>query len=496
MANIQLTGSREALHRKGKSYTDTVADYLKVQNFIPFSDAEINGQIADLKFIAPKITVTGFLVEGKADEKWVECKNSEISLKNREFLLELGKYFLSYMNRNPTKRFDLLIFVKKEKNRSYWDEVFDVYKQKKDTKEELRLNIQKYLPDNLREIFISYSYVDFDNFLNSTDVYEANLKTLENEIEYIKKHKYELNIDPDLLSESIEKTEGTDILMSNVLRIKEFPEKIWIADLKSDMSSEKIWNLLYGDAYFYENKLYSILPFDEDNFASRFHDEKSTKILYANKVSLMNFEWIRIYKFLIKNYLINRGLNLGCVYDKRLNCIYFKHLNLKKNTQKMRTYYKTSRVVSRVYKDKKTNKVNFVRHDGVKINVVFMDGNFYVLLNYVRLFTEDGTIVITGERAKKLHYKFPRLWMFNDVEKRIFQFWLDFLRIGQDIYVHSIKTEKYLKEDYFVFTKPLIVESQVKFNYFKSYIPDEDLEVEITKDLFDYFQEEEEDNVY
>ena len=488
--NRHLRGTREALHRKGKDYLDMVIDYLKAQNYILTSTSYIDGQTADAKFITPKKIITKALVRGRSDNIWVECKNSAVSLKtNNEFLIELGKYFLAFMNQKQTKRFELYIFVKKEKNRQYWDEVFDVHKQKRETKKELMLKIQDNLPDDLADIFKSYNYDDFDSFLNSITIFEGDTSDLEEEIKAIKKGKQPLNVDEDLLSETIQKSHDSVILTSNILKVKNFPEKIWIADIKENISKD-IWNELEGDAYLFENKLYSLFPFDENNKATKYHDENSISVIYTNKVSYYNDYWENIFKFLIKHYIINRSKDLGCAFDKKLNCIYFKHKNINLNKQRIKTYNRLSRIVSSVYRDKETKEINFIRHDGIKINVCFIDNNFYVIFIYVRLFTEDGLNIIRGKRAKSLHYKFTRKWMFNNVERNIFQFWLDFLRLGQDYRVESVHSGKYLRENIFSFSKPLCINFEINFNYSNFNKPDENLEDEFEDHSLDLYMDE------
>jgi len=473
MTIIKLAGSKESLHRIGENYKDKVTEYMSVKGFVVTSDSTVDGQTADLKFIQPKMIAKRFLIQGKSNEIWIECKNTDLSLFNSDLLPELGKFFLAYVNKNPNERFFLYIFVRKLIGPDSWDKVFDDIKQNEDAKRSLIEKISKKLSGDIKTDFDKYDYNEYNSFFNNTKIVAGSKEILASEIDYIKNANKDLNIDKDLLDESVKINRVSENLMSNIFKVLHFPNEIWYgASLEFD--KEDFWFNVKGEAFLHNKHIYSLLPISKTK-AKNFVKLDTVESFKIESINLNDIDWIPRLTFLIKNFLICKAKELGCFYDRKLNCIYFPHLKLTEEIREIKTIYKTKRRTSKVYY-LENGKVNYVRHDGLRISVEKSDEGYFIFLNILRLFTSNGIDVIHGEDAKKLHYSFPNKWMYNDVEKRILQFWIDFLRIGVDKETESLNGKKFSSKNFFKFSNPIITISPITVDYDKSSSPDENID--------------------
>lgn len=108
---------REALSTKGESYKDAVSEYMAATGYGAKTDASIEGHPTDTVYIP----LAG---GGLESEKWVEAKDTHLSLSNDQFLSEMKTTLAAWMKRSEAQRFEPMVFVRSLANPPRWDRTF------------------------------------------------------------------------------------------------------------------------------------------------------------------------------------------------------------------------------------------------------------------------------------------------------------------------------------------------------------------------------------
>ncbi len=99
-----------------RKYLDTIqriinqkiTKYMKADGYFLVADSSDRSMLPDQIFKCP-------LREGTT-EIWVEAKYTDLSITNSDFQVELARYFIEYMHREKSERFDLFFFIRNCQN--------------------------------------------------------------------------------------------------------------------------------------------------------------------------------------------------------------------------------------------------------------------------------------------------------------------------------------------------------------------------------------------
>jgi len=422
MAFINLLGEREALSQTSENYKSMIIEYMKTRSYHLIKDSSTDANLPDLVFKRP-------LVDGDR-ETIVESKFTDLSLSDKNFLEELGRHFIMYMKRQPQNKFFLYIFVRRCKAVNNWKKVFEESKLFDSDIKQLMKRVEKVIHEEYKKEFERYNHDDFLTFISDCTIIQADYQGLLMKVDELRKSK-KFDLNASYLKDESEVSKKPEKLIGNFLKVSKMPENIWIADSKKIRDIKEFWSDNHQKIlYPYGDKIYSVSSMSEG---------KITKYVKKGTTKEVRFEdWKdseeikqKILAQLIKKFIISRGARIGCRYDNKLSCLFFEHKSLKENLKKL-----GGRKVSKVFRGREGN-VNFVEHNGLEFRVYNLDGKFYVFLNPIRLFTEDGKEIIRGTSAKALHYKFPPKYAFNNTEKSKFNYWFKLLGLNSPLLVHD-----------------------------------------------------------
>ena len=367
-------------------------------------DSFIEGCLADLVFKRPNI-------EGNK-ETWVEAKFTDLGLSNKDFLREFGEYFITYMKKNPNDKFNLLLFIKHCASPQKWKKVFDETKGHVKEVKEFYDDIEKNLTGDNLELFLSFEFNDFNYFINEVEIIEGNYESLSQQMERIGQA---FSVNNAYLEEDVNIEQKPEILTGNLVKVINYPTQLWTSKLKLATSTEDLWahSLEQGLCY-HGDSIYSLEKPTSDKYI-----DLST----SQQITIESLEEVarnKILSFLIKGLIIRKGFGLGLRYDGEYQCLYFPldaNSGDKLDKRKvLKAYYKEG-------------KLNFVKHDAIRVEIINIEGEIYVSFELLLIFTSDGKTIITGNSAKALHHKFTLRFTFNDTERSKLLHWISLFKL-------------------------------------------------------------------
>lgn len=443
MAFYNLLGEREALTQNSENYKSAIIGYLKTRSYILVKDSSVDASLSDLIFRRPNID--------KERETVIEAKFADLSLYEKDFLGELGRYFIAFIKCPADKRFLFQLFIRKLKGISNWKNVFE--KLIDEDVEKLFNKIRETLNEGDRKEFEKYEYDDFLLFIQNSDVSQADYQSLIMKKDELEKSK-KFDISADYLIEKSETIRESEDILSNFLKIIKMPAKLWVADLKKIKEIKEFWKENYKKiAWLHRGKIYSLNELSDSNIL-KYIKKGSTIEIPFEELKEDEESKQKIILQLIKKFLISKGRKRGCRYDPRLNCLFFGHGHKLVPIRKVK-----DRIVSKQYR-KKDGSINFVLHQGIRIMIKCFNDEYYIVLKPIRLFTQEGKTIIRGKSAQTLHYKFPAKYDFNNTERSKFNFWCKLL---------SLNTRSLFGEDYFFTSPPIKLTIPVKPKEFMKY---------------------------
>ncbi len=463
MTYISLKGIRESKTVKSEEYKKKVIEFMESRGHVKIHDSGRESVLPDIILKIP-------LVEGDK-ETWVEIKYSELSLSDKQFLNELGRFFNGYMLRDELKRFNFYIFAKKFVNQQKWRNIFEETKcYDKDVKNLMEKISQNLQGDDLIQ-FQKYTFDDFVFFITDCSIVEGDYEDLFREIA-INKEKHDYVLNQDLLKDDSNIIHKKESLMCNFVKITSLPSVIWVADCKGKIDIKDFFrNNRDAIVYFHKNKIYSVKPIKQSSNMEKYILPKSIKKINIDTWDVEEKTKINAIKYLIRSYIISKGKILDQRYWDEQKCLFF----INKNPERYPDYKHYKYIVSKYYKGKETG---FVKHDALRFNVYEINKEFYVVFNMRFIFTEDGYNVITGKSSTALHRKFRKNFSNNQKERNQLSRWISWLNLNSRT-IFNADTQ------YFNFSRPLTIVSPITY---------EGGEV-FESDLFDYFKSDEEEMI-
>ena len=424
---INLEGEREAKTQDSEFYGSKVIEYLQLRDYYLIKDSNFDGTFDDLTFRRPKF-------DGKLETK-VEIKNTDLSLSDPDFLREFGDYFITYMNKDQ-EQFYMKFFVRKLRNFQKWKNIFESNKQNSDDVKIFKSMILKHIDVQQKEKICSYTESDFNNFISNCEITQVNYQKMIEKIDQLKKEK-KFSTDQDYLIEKSNLIYEPEKIIGNIVRVEKLPEILFVGTLKLRSEFNNLWKRPDADHYVqYKSQLYSVKPINKNIINNYLNGSKYKKIKFSD-INLGEDEYLIFKKRIVAAYVISKAASVGFYYNRRLHCLYSPHKNLSNQEHKIKEKRGgRHRSLSKVYYDEDRN-VNFVAHKALKINVIDIDKELFIIFNNFRIFTTNGKRVIVGDSAKKLHSKFPPIKAYNNIEISRLNFLVGLLELNTLDFSHS-----------------------------------------------------------
>nr|MBA4405293.1 hypothetical protein [Nanoarchaeum sp.] len=397
MPLINLEGEREATTQDSEEYGKKVIELLNLRGYILEHDSNFEGTFEDKVFRNPKL-------DGNISTV-IEIKDTSLGLNDKKFIVELGKYLLSYQK----SQFNLIIYVRNLSNLDKWKKVFDSVKQ-----EEKEVN---NLFEKIKAQDKTFSKLKFENFkelINKTKVYQVSYPKLIQKIEELKQDNI-FKTEQDYLIEDENLEYQKEELQGNFYFVKNYPKWIYGYKFKENISIKDFWKYSQADIFSErEGYLYCLREFS-DEIINSYCDKSTYKKIEWSEIELWKDYEIFLRK-IIKTQIILKAYDEGFYYDRRKKILYKPHKNLKEEKFKIKLQSEKTRYLTRVFRNSDST-INFVLHRGIKFNVMGINGEYFVVFNNFRVFSEDGKKIMIGDHAKRLNAKFMPIRAYNNMEK-------------------------------------------------------------------------------
>jgi len=424
MSILMLGKERESLIFNSESYKTSVRKYLESQGYFQTTDAFVEGSLEDMIFFNQDI------LPGK--EFWIEAKAQNVSLTDKDFSIELVRYFLRWIKLPKERKFKLLIFLQSVKKPQRWKFFFE----KRDIAlidEWLNKVLSNVTTDEAEE-FNSIQKEDFLFFLSDIQIIVSDARTLDSAArEKTKtsalspKRKAKSLLDESERRNRIiqEKCE----LISNLVKF-EYPSTIFSYKTKFK-NIEEIWNISSESTlppYVLEgNIIYSFCNQEQFHILNDYFIGKPTEIV-SNDLLLTNpQQFIKIINFHLDKIARCKDLR------KYSDYIYFfsKKVENFDEFEDYRTHSYTGKniqVIKAMYDKNEGSRINFLIHRAVLLKASLLWDIPYITILPVRHFTTDGRKAIEGENKSRLDRKFRKSAYNRSLDYlRFTQFWKYYL---------------------------------------------------------------------
>jgi len=233
MTFIRLGKERESLVMRSELYKEYVESYLKSRGYSKDTDSAIEGLFEDQVYYC-------------SDRKRVnvECKDSEIGLWSKDFLIPFSRYLILYCKLPFESRFQFSFFARKLKNHDEFTTIFNnleteqLYKLKKKCIEALSSSQNKKVRAMASEIE-SVSQDILRAYVYESEIIEADIDSLKKaasmRLSDVGVSSSILDILPNqTVSERLIQTDKPhkveEQLLGNLFPLIDYPKTIWAAD--------------------------------------------------------------------------------------------------------------------------------------------------------------------------------------------------------------------------------------------------------------------------
>lgn len=232
MTFIRLGKERESLVMRSEHYKEYIESYLKSRGYSKDTDSAIEGLFEDQVYYC-------------SDRKRVnvECKDSEIGIWRKDFLIPFSRYLILYSKLPSESRFQFSFFARKLKNSDEFKAIFNnleteqLYKLKKKCIEALS-NSQNNKVKAMAGEMESVSHDILRAFVYESEIIEADIDSLKKAVSMrlpdVGVSSSILDILPNqTVSERLIQTgkpyEVEEQLLSNLFPLMDYPKTIWAA---------------------------------------------------------------------------------------------------------------------------------------------------------------------------------------------------------------------------------------------------------------------------
>jgi len=413
MPLFNYLGGQEVSHQTSEQYKEKIIDLMELDGFILVRSSSSVALTQDLVFRKP-------IIEGDI-EIYVETKFADVSLSDKSFLTELGRYFILYETKKD-RPFDFYMFLRKCRNWNKWRQIFSSQSYNEDTSAKLYKDILEKAELNTDEFskIRNMEFRFFKRFLSDTYVNQISYDRLLMEIEKRSKNRKSLS-GYDFYLQEFDPFHSRENILCNFSEFINFPSNLYVYQLKKDVKIVDIYNKIpsFLPIWVKNDVLYSLFIIDDSLMQfvkSLEYKDYNFQLMYnENKIEK------RTVQILLKKLILNASVEKGCNYVRyKGDNLYFKYEDYQVEKQ-----YLEGKLVARLFRDSKTP---FVRHNAIKIDVREYANLFYLILTPISLFSNTKDELITGLDVVKLHLAFtPNRYDNNSSIKGDLRWWHTFL---------------------------------------------------------------------
>jgi len=407
-------GGGEVSHTTADIYKQKVIEFLELDGFILIQTSSRVAMTPDLIFRKPEL-------EGKTDI-YVETKYDDVSLSDRDFLSELGRYFILYMS-GTADTFDLYLFVRKCKNLSKWKQIFSAnsYDENKCVTFFRTLSQNEDLNKEERQKIEEKDFEDFKRFISDTYIHQMDYDRLLMRIEEKKKGRKDRSYGYDYYLRELPPIKHKQQIIGNFVEIENYSGSLYSYAIEDNVEYKTIYDLVkrFEPILLSGNVFYCLEGIGEG--LKNYVNEETRRVSSPKEWIKENPDKLFILQILYKKYILNFGVERGCshVFD-RGDVLYFSHKDYTKDLQHIE-----GKQVTRLFRDTGSP---FVKHEAIEIDVKIYDRRLFAFFSPRVLFSNRDKELITGRNVKRLHQIFSpnkydnNLTIFGDMK-----WWFDFL---------------------------------------------------------------------
>jgi hypothetical protein len=437
MTFIRLGKERESLVMRSEHYKEYIESYLKSRGYSKDTDSAIEGLFEDQVYYC-------------SDRKRVnvECKDSEIGIWRKDFLIPFSRYLILYSKLPSESRFQFSFFARKLKNSDEFKAIFNnleteqLYKLKKKCIEALS-NSQNNKVKAMAGEMESVSHDILRAFVYESEIIEADIDSLKKAVSMrfpdVGVSSSILDILPNqTVSERLIQTgkpyEVEEQLLSNLFPLMDYPKTIWAAYTnlrrkaevfrKFDESPAPAFILKEGRLLSFQNLSEITNPFSElidldsvsKHSVQRWIGDENKK------------KWVlELMHAMIRNYA--KALSLE--FDGKTSRYFLSSkLGMDRTIKWKPSNRAATRHVVKFYRNEE-GEINFAAHRSVQFKIETIANDFFLLIEPCWSFTKNGITPIRGKKMNVLSNHW-RTREHNSSYLRDVFFWAYFLADWKD----------------------------------------------------------------
>jgi hypothetical protein len=425
-----LGSSREALHESGERYKKAVSDWLESKGLIPYLNSAIEGTFEDLLFY-----------DHGQMKVVVECKNSDVRLHSKEFLIPFGWFLSQYAQLPQESRFRFLFVARSIKPFSEAERIFTLVDKKapRELLEKAVEVMEKSKRELVRDAATCLADIDdatLNSFIHSAEIVQADyfrLKEITDDKTAIPSSSFlkSLSQPHELakrLDEMAKASSQRETIASNIFSVVSMPTKVSYAPLSIEVSrASTLLEFIDGMPYSFilrEGKLITFSDLtDTENPLCEFVDYE--KIKSDDIGNVFDGKDKKRGLMQLMNECLFRHLRKLEMRRHQRKSFFFEAKDGKQLIIKWNTGLKKAPRSITYYKGKEGQR-GYWKHRALSAFFREMDGHYYLVLKPCFFFSKDGVKPVSPRLMTRLssgawarHGNHP---LFRDL-----RFWMTFL---------------------------------------------------------------------
>ena len=421
--------TRESLNWSSENYKEAIREYLDTQGYSQISDSFIEGDLADMVFINPSLSV--------GEKTLVESKATSISSADEKLALEVVKYLVEWLKLDPQERFKFFIFTKSITKKVEFKKHYGSDCSKKSVQSLISIAREK-LDESSQGIIETADFKDVFDFFRNIEIWEASYEVLK--AAAASKRKYsKLSLEgyaKNLITEVTRRAQPIQkktTLISNLVELT--PPTVYYGIRLKYSDSKSIYR-------HYDEIGKQIPPFllGKDDLIYTFHDLKAENPFSDTakgepiEIELDEAENRQLIVWLINQHLRRLFYLKGIRRAPDSNIFFFEPLKDESGELEKRVcinqHGKEKEVTIPYYKGEEGQKktLNFVFHHAVEASAKMYWDRWFLELRTRKEYSSDGTHLYEGDTKSAIDNKF-RNPIFNRTSNRLssIRFWRYYL---------------------------------------------------------------------
>ena len=421
--------TRESLNWSSENYKEAIREYLDTEGYSQISDSFIEGDLSDMVFINPSLSV--------GEKTLVESKATSISSADEKLALEVVKYLVEWLKLDPQERFKFFIFTKSVTKKVEFKKHYGSDCGKKSVQSLISIAKEK-LDESSQEIIETADFKDVFNFFRKIEIWEATYEVLK--AAAASKRKYsKLSLEgyaKNLITEVTRRAQPIQkktTLISNLVELT--PPTVYYG-LRLKFSDSK-------SIYRHYNEMGKQIPpflLGKDDLIYTFHDLKTENPFSDTakgepiEIELDEAENRQFIVWLINQHLRRLFYLKGIRRAPDSNIFFFEPLKDESGELEKRVcinqHGKEKEVTIPYYKGEEGQEktLNFVFHHAIEASAKMYWDRWFLELRPRKEYSSDGIHLYEGDTKSAIDNKF-RNPIFNRSSNRLssIRFWRYYL---------------------------------------------------------------------